>query len=663
MHEFLAFTIVGLVIGAAYAVAASGLVVTYSTSGIFNIAHGAVGMFMAFVFWQFWIDWHWPALVALAVSVLVVAPAIGATLELVFIRRLTNAQTATTLVMTIAFMVFLIGLVQTIWKGSARNLPYFFGNHGFHLAGVFVTWEQLITVLTAIGVAIVLRVVLYRTRTGIAMRAVVDNRTLVGLNGGRPAWLGTLSWAIGSSMASLAGILIAPQLQLSVLPLTLLVVAAYAAAMFGRLRSLPLTFVGALALGLIQSYGVGYLPIGGFWDSTPIQGLRDSIPAVLLFVVLLVLPQDRIRGSSSLLRRLNFQPPSFMRSLQGGVLLVGGVALVALQLGPGDLVYLASGLALGLIMLSLVPLTGWGGQISLCQMTFAGLGAFAMYRVGTHGNPLGLLAAAGLAGAVGAVIALPALRLRGLYLALATLAFAECMDNMFFPTTVAFTYNGSVPVPRPAIFGLHYSSDSVGFAIFLSVIVALVAIGLSSLRRGPFGRVLLGMKDSEAACSTLGLSLTTTKLAVFALSAAIAGFGGALYGASQSVAGSTDFYSFQSLPIILLAVVWGVSTTSGPILAGLVLGLGPAFQQNLPQVPQLTFLASGLIAMVVLCRWPDGIMPAIFNSTDRLLTAGGMSAPPPADADRTRELARSGGSRAPAPAALATPTSLPGSLA
>ena len=139
-------------------------------------------------------------------------------------------------------------------------------------------------------------------------------------------------------LASLAGILIAPELQLSVLPLTLLVIDAYAAAMIGRLRNLPLTFAGALLIGLLQSYAVGYMPSSGIWDSVPLQGMRLAIPSILLFATLLVLPQDAVRGAVSGLRRVVHPTASFTRSLQGAGLLVAAVAVATAFLGAGELI-------------------------------------------------------------------------------------------------------------------------------------------------------------------------------------------------------------------------------------------------------------------------------------------------------------------------------------
>lgn len=630
MNELLAFTVIGVVTGAVYAIAASGLVVTYATSGVFNIAHGAIGMAMAFVYWQLRVAWGWPAPLALVVVLLGVAPALGALVERYLVRRVRGISTAASLVVTIGLMVLLIGLVQTIWKPEARLLPPFFGRSGFVLAGVRVSAEQAITVGLAVAVAVGLRILLYRSRVGVAMRAVVDDETLVSLHGGRPAWLRTFGWAVGASLAALAGILVAPTLQLSVLPLTLLVVDAYAAAMVGRLRSLPLTFAGAMGIGLLQAYAVGYMPASGFWSSTAMQGLRLSIPAIVLFGVLLVLPGDRVRAGRSPAYRSPPAPAGLVPSLAGGLVLVAAVVAVSGVLSVGNLIHLGTGLALALVMLSLVPLTGWGGQVSLCQMSLAGLGAFAMYRVAAVAGPaVGLAAAAGLAGVVGALIALPALRLRGLHLALATMAFASILDNMFFPSSLAFTYDGAVRIPRPSLGGLRLSTDR-SEVVFLAVAFAVLSVVLLALRRGPFGRLLAAARDSEAACQTLGLSLTTTKVALFGLSAAIAGLGGALYGGMQTVAGSTDFMMLQSLPVLLLVVVGGVSTTSGALLGGLSLGFAPLVQSWFPSITQLSLLGSGL-AGIALASNPDGLVPGwVARVREGLAWLAGARQPAPA---------------------------------
>jgi branched-chain amino acid transport system permease protein len=320
-----------------------------------------------------------------------------------------------------------------------------------------------------------------------------------------------------------------------------------------------------------------------------------------------------------------------VRSLQGGVVLVAAAVVAVSFMGPGQVVKLGIGLAFGLICLSLVPLTGWGGYVSICQLTFAGLGAYAMYKFGSGGSMLGLVAAAGLAGVVGALVALPALRLRGLYLALATMAFASAMDNAFFPWSAVFGFNGSVVVHRPDLFGLNVSSDKA-FTIFLAVVFALFSIGILALRRGPFGRVLVGMKDSEAACATLGLSLTRTKLIVFTLSAAMAGVAGALYGGAESVAGGTNFEMFESLLILAVVAIGGASVCSGALAGGLALGFLPLGAQDV-------FIGAGT---VTLAFYPDGVLPLFYARLQRLwsgVTSSGRAAVPLAGDERGGGLA------------------------
>jgi branched-chain amino acid transport system permease protein len=608
MHAFLEYTVIGIVLGAAYAVAASGLVVTYSTSGIFNIAHGAIGMFMAFVYWQLSVGWHINQALSLVLTVFVLAPLLGAVIERTVIQWMDPNNVATTLAVTVGLTLLLFGLVDNyIWKPTARSVPQFFGFHGFTLLGVHIDYEEVITVGAAIAIAVLLRLFLYRTRTGIAMRGVVDNRPLVGLFGGRAWQLSTLSWSIGASLASVAGILVAPRLQLQPLILTLLVIDAYAAAVFGRLRSLPMTFLGGLIVGLASSYAQGYVPnVGAFWASAPVQGLlTQSVPSILLFVFILALPAHRLR-TGTVQRHAPLAPASFLRSVQGSVILVAAVIVATAFMDPGNIIKLGIGLAFSLICLSLVPLTGYGGFISICQLSFAGLGAFAMYKWGAGGSIWGLAAAAGLAGGVGALLAWPTLRVRGLYLALLTMAFATAMDNAIFPWSALFGFNGSAAIPKPSIFGLHMTSPR-SFTIFLAVVFAVFSMGILAMRRGPFGRVLVGMKDSEAACATLGLSLRTTKLGVFMLSAAMAGVAGALYGAASSVATGTDFEMFESLLILAVVAIGGASVCSGALAGGLALGFLPANAQDV-------FIGAGTI---ILAFYSEGLLPLIYSRFNR----------------------------------------------
>jgi branched-chain amino acid transport system permease protein len=580
MQQFLALTIAGLATyGCTYALLAMGLVVTYTTSGIFNFAQGAIGMLCAFIYWQFTVQYGWPSWAAFIFVAFLVAPVGGITIERLLMRRLERAALEAKLTVTVGLLLFLLAVATWVWNPqTGREVTPFFAGDQVTVGGVTLTYQQVTVVVIAVIVAAALRLFFTYTRPGIATRAVVDNRDLAGLSGARPARYSMLGWAMGSSLAAIAGILLAPTVNLDATILTLLVVNGYAAAMVGRLKSLPMTFAGALLLGVVQSYGIGYLPVSTFWTSFSL-----IIPMVFLFVVILVVPQPR----AALARVSQLVPPRVAGRTESFVTAAVFIALsvVAARFLPGSaLNYADRGVAFSIIMLSLVLLIGYGGQVSLCQMTFAGLGAYAMAKIGgSSGSLLGLLAAVGLAGAVGAIVSLPALRLRGLYLALATLAFAYSMDQVFFSNITFFGQSDALNVARPHIPGISMTSNRSYF-VLLAVVFAVFGLGILAIRRSAFGRRLLAINSSPAASLTSGVRINWTKLVVFALSAALAGVGGALYGGAQGVVSggdAGDFTFLVSLTVLLLAVVWGIRTVGGVFLGGISLGLGPLLQSHL----------------------------------------------------------------------------------
>ena len=296
MHDFIIFTIGGLAAAGIYAITASGLTLTYTTTGIFNWAHGAIGMVCAFAYWQMSIGWGWPTLVSMLVCLFVVAPVIGIAIEAAVMRRLEGVSEASKLVVTLAIALMLLGLAQWIWNPTTyRALPPLFNNDTLVLGSIRISYNDVTVLILALVVAVGLRLFLYRTRMGVTMRASVDDRTLTSLNGSSAVANARNAWIIGSMLAALAGILIAPTLTLSASALTLLIVNAYAASVIGRLRSIPMTFVGAIILGLSIAYSVAYLPQNPY-----IQGFENAVPAIIFFIALLVLPQSRLRGHRQL---------------------------------------------------------------------------------------------------------------------------------------------------------------------------------------------------------------------------------------------------------------------------------------------------------------------------------------------------------------------------
>lgn len=585
MTTFLALTLVGLVVGCIYALTACGLVVTYTTSGVFNFAHGAIGMVAAFTYWQLTVPWEVPPLAALLLVLLVLAPAFGALVERVLVRPLYGAPVGVTLVVTLGLLITLLGAANAVWPPTeARILPKFFDGSTVTVATLVVSGNQLLVIAAAAAVAVGLRLFFTRTLTGIAMRAVVDDRDLAALAGTRPQQVASLSWALGASLAALAGILLAPLVTLDILGLTLLVINGYAAAMVGRLRSLPQTVGGALAIGLFDSWLVGYAP------GQVVDVLKPAIPMILLFAAVLFLRQERLR-SGSLTGIKVPRTPSARRSLASAAAFVAAIWVVSGSLGPGSLATLGRGLVLGIVMLSLVLLAGYGGQVSLCQMTFVGLGAFAMGHVGGYA---GLLAAVALAAAAGALVALTVVRLRGLHLALATLAFAQAMDVVFFKRALGF--GGNLKVDRPDLPGLDVADDRT-FTVVVAAVLALAAVTVLAVRRRPFGRRLVALNDSPAACATMGVSVAATKLVVFTVSAAVAGLGGALLGGLNGSVSPNDFVLLNSLVLLLLATVGGLYTVSGVLAAALLYASFPQLQDALPELGQVAYLLTGLLAL------------------------------------------------------------------
>jgi branched-chain amino acid transport system permease protein len=613
MQEFLAFGIVGLSTAAIYAVIGSGLVLTYTTTGVFNFAHGAAGMLAAFTYWQLTVGWGWPVPVALGTVLLVVAPAFGLAIERFVMRPVRNLGQLEWLVITVALLSGFIALAQWIWNPNvSRTLPAFFANSApINLGPATVTWQQAITMFVAVAVALALRILLFRTRIGTEMRGCVDDRALVEQVGGDPLRANRVAWILGMQLAAVGGILIAPRLTLDATQLSLLIVSAYTAAVFGRLRSLPMTFAGAVLVGCAESYLTGYLPQSGL-----LTGLRLAAPGLLLFVALLMFPHGRLRGRA---RRLH---PVAVPTIRGSVLLAAAIVLfgvvLATVLSQADLITYGAIFSLGLVALSFVPLAGYAGEISLCQLTMAGIGAVTWAHLGAHGAAWALAAAALIPAAVGALMALPALRLSGVYLALATAAFAVVFDDWIF-TLPSFTVfgvrislfdQGSVIVTGPRLFGFQFSSEP-SLMVLSAVFLALATLGITALRRSRTGRRLIALRDSEAAYAMLGGNLLLAKVAVFTLAAGMAGLGGAVYAMQQQSVTAQQFSMVAGLSIFLVAVVGGLASAGDGLFAGTAL-IGPlnALVAVAPWSQSLVGLLPGL-AGAGLGRNPRGVVPEL----------------------------------------------------
>ncbi|GAA4380645.1 hypothetical protein GCM10023088_44270 [Actinomadura verrucosospora] len=590
MTTFLTYTILGLVLGSVYSIAASGLVLTYNTSGIFNFAHGAQAMFGTFLYWHCTERWGWPVWLALIVVVGVAGPAMGAALHAAIMRGLRGTADVTKIIVTVAVLLGTVYLAQWIWNpDEAHTVAMFFGaGSKITIAGVVVRYHEIVCLAAAVAIAAGLRVLFTRSRVGVVMRGSVDDPDLLRLNGHDPERAAMLSWALGSTLAVLAGVLIVPISGggLDANALTLLVIDAFAAAMFGRLRSIPRTFAGAMVLGLAANYVLAYLPSAGTFTGN----LRVSLPMIILFVVLVVLPQDRLRGAA-IRTRERYRPPTVRSAAVWGLVLVAVVYLYSLLLSDGAVTTFSLGMTFAIIALSLTVLTGYAGELNLAPLAFGAVATVVAFHFGVQGSGLGartnlqgVLLGVAAAALVGGLVALPALRLRGLYLALATMAFGEFLSNMVLRDTtehelfgMRFTLfpDGALVVPplKAGPLDLRNGTTSLMTA---TVLFALIAVGLAALRGSGYGRRLAAMKDSPAATAMLGQNLVRLKLSVFMISAAIAGLGGVLMSAATGTVAQENFSFTGSLALLMLVVVAGIGYLSGALFGGLMAGVGSA---------------------------------------------------------------------------------------
>jgi branched-chain amino acid transport system permease protein len=609
VSEFLEFTVIGIAVGAAYAILASGLVVTYTTSGIFNFAHGAVAMLAAFTYWELQ-QHNFPSWLGLVLVVVVGAPLLGAVVERLFMRQLHGASTERPIMVTLGLLVVMLGIGTVFWNiATSRTMaPLIAGN--FRLFGVSLQWQNAVLVVAAVLVAIVLRLLLYRTRLGTGMRAVVDDPELVSMAGVSPARMSRAGWMLGFFLAGLAGVLVAPTLTstFTVITMTLLVVNGYAAAVVGRLTSIPWTYVGAGALGLavtyFQQYASPHFPTGVGSD------LTAALPMVFLFVALVALPSVRLQAVGRLAAVRVPRVAGRWESLAAGLVLVVAAVVFAAVMGvtflaPGSSTagpIVGQAMVFGVVALSLVLLVGYAGQVSLCQLTFMGIGAFCTGKVAGGGSLLGVVVAVAVCAAVGALIALPAVRLRGLYLALATFAFAEGVQTGFFSDLRVFGDSG-IPGQRLSIGGWSISSDRAE-VILVTVVFVLAALLVLAIRRSRYGRRLVALNDSPAASATVGLNPAVVKIAVFALAAGLAGLGGAMWSTLQLTVTGHTFTIFSGITFLLFLVIWSVRTVSGAFLASLTY----AIVANVSGIGRWEGLVVGTVAVLLVGRLSNGVL-------------------------------------------------------
>ncbi|WP_374776689.1 ATP-binding cassette domain-containing protein [Streptomyces sp. NBC_01310] len=675
MGDLLVFVLSGLVSGALYALLATGLVLSYSASGLFNFAHGATAYLCALTFYELHSGLGWPAVPAALLVVCVLAPGLGWGLDRLMFRRLARVGETAQIVATIGLLVALpaagLWLVELLAQAGAPVKPAEnqFGLPGvgpspaksWQIAdGVGIDSDQLITWVVTALVAVALWVLMRHTRLGLQLRAAVDNRSLTELRGISADRLSSVAWMIASGLAGLAGVLATPLLGLSAHDFTLFLFVSATAAVIGRFASVPLAFAGGLGLGVLQNLVAGYASF-----AEGITGFRTAVPFLILFGGLLVLTR---RARAAGVAAVDAPPVDHLAGASWGRRWgvwagAGGLLCVAFYTvtTPFWSGLLAQGLAIALVFMSFTVVTGLGAMVSLAQGTFVTGAALVAGLLMSRGWPFVAALAVGTCAAalLGALVALPALRLGGRSLALATLALAFLADQVLFQ--LRWLRNGDTgwSIPRP-VFGPVDLSDDRALGVALVALAALVAAGLSALRNSPSGRAMLAVRSAPAAAVASGVSVLRTKLLLFTLSAGLAGFGGVMYASYNTRITATDFTAMTGLVWLAVVVAAGVRRPQYAVVAGLVFAVAPRLLSDyVTESAHLPVILFGL-AGLALANDPDGYCAAVpVRLAKRRAAASRGSAPdpsgaPPPDprASNAGEAGLAGARQNPAPPAI-----------
>ena len=602
MNTFLSYTIPGIADGSLYALCALGLVLTYKTSGVFNFAHGALAATAAYSFYSMHIKHGMPWPLAFLLSLLLIGVVGGLVLERLA-YALSSAPTVSIVVATVGVLVMLQSLDTAIYGQANIQLKPYLPQGGFHVGSYKVTGGDMIVTALSLGSAAVLFYFFGRTRTGKAMTGVVDDPKLLSLMGTNPATVRRLAWVLGSLFAATSGMLLAPKLGVSVNTLILLVIAAYGAAAIGLFDNLALVVAGGFAMGLLVD-GLPYFTQKS--SNVLINILPNNLPFVVLFATLLIVPNRKFvqRGVRNARR---FRPVRTFGQPATGVLLslaVVGLAVLPAIINTARLPQYASGLGFVIIFASLALITWTSGQISLCQIAFAAVGATTTGHMLGHGVPwpLAILIGGLITVPAGAVVAIPAIRLSGIYVAVATFGFGVLLQQIVYPSWLMFGVLNRVVVPRPHLLGIDFTSDRGYY--FLALIVTVLAAGLILLvRNSRLGLLLRALSDSPDALDAHGTNTNVTKVFVFCIASFLAGIGGAvLAGVPQSASGSAGgtFDFTNSLVIVAVLGFCGRRPLFSPFLAATLFQVIKIYSPfNDPSFIKYEGVVFGLLAIAV----------------------------------------------------------------
>jgi len=630
--EHLVYLLLGLGTGAAIAMLGLGLVLTNRASRVVNFGHAAIGMWIAHVFYEFretgdiafpipYFDARVallpkPTVFTALVVIMVYAALMGLFIYVAIFRRLRSAPPLGRVVASIGLFLYLFATAAVRFPDPPRTraiLP----------AGSVEVFGRLLFVdrLFLAAIAIVLTLSLwafYRySRFGLATTAAAENEKGASLTGINPDRLAAINWMVAAMLAGLAIILVSRIDTLDPLNLSLLVVPALAAALLGGFNSFALVAVAGLAIGMLQGELVN---IGSKFDFLSGLGIGDAVPFLLILVALFIRGRSLPTRGDENAHHMPLSPEP--RWVPGFALAGIGIGVLVMRTAGSDWrsAVITSSIAM-VISLSVVVLTGYVGQISLAPFAFAGVAAFSLVRLGDAGVPFPVapIVAALISMVLGVIVGIPAIRVRGMNLAIATLGAAVAIEQLLFKWP---WFVGDHNVPEPKVGGIDLSIAAKGsgyprpaFGIYVVVVAVLCAVGVANLRRSRTGLGWLAVRANERAAAAAGVNVSRAKLMAFAVSAFLAGVAGTLTAYQRQTLSETSFAVFASLAALAITYLMGVAAVSGAFAAGLVAPLGVFIllrSGELPtEVSRYEFATSGLVLIVVAVAYPNGVTQAM----------------------------------------------------
>jgi sulfate-transporting ATPase len=614
---------------------AVGIVVVFRASRVLNLAHGSMAMVPAYLTFEFT---RLGIPLAMAVLLGVASGALfGAGVERFFVRPLAKQGPTAQTVGTVAVYGVSVAATAQIWGSGSRPAPRIFPAGGVRVAGSLLQWGQLGLFVVALIAAAGFFALFRYTELGLGMRGAAQNQRAASLMGINPNSMARMAWMLGGGLAALAGILLASVTNLQPYTLSLQMLPAFVAALIGGLESLPGAVWGAFVVGGAQGMVPSFRLVPGLRKYAQQVGMPQLVLTVVAFVAMYLrggrfsvgdsrsaLAGDaEAKPTHSAFDPRRVEPTRGRR--RGGRFVVLALLVAWPVVGiPGFLHPLNTFSVLGdailagqyfLIAASIVMLTGWVGQISLAQATFVGIGGFGSALISRRlgiGFPFSFFPAALLSGGASALLGVVALRVRGLYLAVATLIFAWMADSYLFVVPWFAGVGGTASVRSPNLghkgtFPYFDFTDRKTFYYLILAICAAVLFGLLSLRDSKTGRAFFAVRGSEAAAASLGVDVIKYKLLAFAAAGGIAGMAGNLLLVHQVTIVPEQFSLQMSLLFLSIAIVGGLRSLQGAIGAAMLFAALSEVFFRVPAIGGYLQLVSASLLAIMLLVYPGGL--------------------------------------------------------